>query len=242
MKIITLLSSIFFIQNTLAQDITLQDNKFELVDIARFGVSKETVFENLNTRFIKASSSICSNRALVWAYDIKRKHGVNSAKIFLFYTKKSGEVGRKTWWYHVAPVVNENNELWVVDKGFSGFIKAPLRPTEWLSRFTGSTNCKEIQLGEDDLINRMFTPQTFPEVTSYGSYDCYYRVMPEGYWTPASVAKNMLKRDQNGRSVSFEQNEINESELMVACEEASTSKVGRVFTSAKEKCKEYLGL
>lgn len=242
MNLILFVAIIFPLHLVHAQDLTLKDNNFDVTDISRLGITKEDIFKSLNTTFIKTGSSICSNRALVWAYDIKKQFTINSAKIFLFYTKKTGEVGRKTWWYHVAPVVNENNSFWVIDRGFPSFINSPLKPIDWLYKFAGSRNCKEIKVGEDDLITRMFVPQTFPDNTSHGTYDCYYRIMPERYWTPSSVAKNMLKKDHDGRIISYEQNEIDEDELLLACEEASTTKIGRVFTDPKKNCEEYLKL
>lgn len=225
-----------------AQDILLKDHNFVITDITRLGITKESIFKSLNTNFIKTKSSICSNRALVWGYDIKREQRINSAKIFLFYTKKSGEVGRKTWWYHVAPIVNEGTNLWVIDRGFPGFIQSPLKPNDWLYKFSGSRNCKEILVGEEDLISRMFVPQTFPEVTQYGRFDCYYKIMPEGYWTPSAVANNMLQRNREGRQVNYHQDEINVDELLVACMEASTTKIGRAFSDPEKMCKEYLGM
>lgn len=242
MKLLTCICFFCFLSLGYAEEIYLKDYDFTVSDISSKGLKKEKVFDGLNTSFIKTGKSICSNRALVWAYDLKRFLDINSAKIFLFYTKKTGEVGRKTWWYHVAPMVNENTQLWVIDRGFPDFIDTPLSQQDWLFKFTGSKNCKEIKIGENDLISKMFTPQTFPQTTSYGEYDCYYRIAPEEYWTPASVAMNMLGIDENGNPVRYQPDQINEKELLAACMEASTSKIGRVFSDPEKKCKKYLGL
>jgi hypothetical protein len=74
-----------------------------MTNIASQGLDKETPFSRMDRKFIKPKSSICSNRALMWANDFKQKWNLDTAKVFLFYTKKKGDVSRKTWWYHVAP-------------------------------------------------------------------------------------------------------------------------------------------
>ena len=47
-----------------AQDILLEDFNYTVPDIARRGLTKETVFKGMERNFIKLGSSICSNRAL----------------------------------------------------------------------------------------------------------------------------------------------------------------------------------
>lgn len=218
---------------------SLPDYNYELTDIAQKNLTKEKLFSEMDRDFIKVGQSICSNRAHMWGYDFKRQHDLDTGKIFLFYTKKTGEVGRKTWWYHVAPVLNENNNLFVMDAGFSA-IKKPLSTQDWLHSFVGSHNCKEIKAGENELIERMFSGSVFPETTSYGTYDCYYKITPAGYWTPASVASNLLGRDYAGNPTRYVRDEIDTDEVYAACTEAVTSPIGRMFGAGKKKCRKYL--
>ncbi len=222
--------------------VTLPDYNWSVTDIAQKHIKREVLFTHMNRDFIDVGTSICSNRALMWVYDFKREHNIDAAKIFLFYTKKTGEVGRKTWWYHVAPVVNEADKLWVMDAGFPFSIRQPVTINDWLNFFVGSNRCKEIKAGENDLIERMFYGQVFPETTSYGTYDCYYKIAPAGYWTPASVAMNLLGVDSEGESVQLVRDEIDKDEVYSACLEATTSSLGRVLGSGKKKCKKYLDL
>jgi hypothetical protein len=227
----------------LAQTIHLEEyGNWPVTDVATRRMSKETLFNRMERRFIKPKTSICSNRALVWVYDFKRFFDVDAAKIFLFYTRKTGEVGRKTWWYHVSPMVNENGELWVMDAGFPKFIDTPLTKDEWLTKFVGSSNCKEIKAHETDLIERMYLERVFPERTPHGNFDCYYRITPAGYWTPNSVAMNLLGVDSNGVPVHHVRDEIDHDELMQACIEASTNPVGRWLGDARNNCRKYLGI
>lgn len=226
---------------TFAQEINLSEYNWKMTDIAKKGFTKESLFTKMDRKEIKLGSSICSNRALLWAHDFKRFYDIDSAKIFLFYTKMTGEIGRKTWWYHVAPVVNEKGNLWVLDAGFPSKIKGPKVSTEWLHAFSGSTNCKEIKAGENDLIERMFRMATFPERTAYGTYDCYYRIVPGPFWTPASVAKNLLGVNERGQPVRFERDEFDKEELYQACVEATASKIGRALGTSVERCKKLVG-
>ena len=242
MKLLTLVLIFTMSVAAFANDIQLRDYNYTVSDIAQRGLTKERIFQGLNRDFLKLGSSICSNRALIWAYDMQRQYRIGTAKIFLFYTEKTGEASDKTWWYHVAPLVNEGGELWVVDGGFPRFVRQPMLPMDWLNKFVGSNNCKEIRTGEEDLIERMFKKQTFPENTRYGNYDCYYHIAAAPLWTPSTVAQHLLQRDRSGNPINFYRQQILTGELMQACVEASTTPIGGIFSKPKKKCREYLGI
>ena len=225
-----------------AQDITLRDYNYTVTDVARRGLTKERLFQGMDRTFLKIGDSICSNRALVWAYNFERQYRIDTAKLFLFYTDKTGEAGDKTWWYHVTPLVNENGQLWALDAGFPGSVRRPLTIREWLTRFAGSTNCKELTLETDDLTELIFNKRRFPSTTRHGSYDCYYRVTSAPFWTPNTVAQNMLGRNRDGRPGTYLRDEIKEGELLQACKEASTTQLGGLFVNKEKRCREYLGL
>ncbi|MBA2404855.1 MAG: hypothetical protein H0V66_08805, partial [Bdellovibrionales bacterium] len=126
-----------------AQEVVLGEfNNWKMTDISAKGYTKEALFTKMNRDMIKLGNSICSNRALVWAYDFKRNYNVDAGKLFLFYTKTSGSVGEKDWWYHVTPVINEKGNIFTMDAGFGNTIRTPLSPTDWLKKFTGTGNCK----------------------------------------------------------------------------------------------------
>jgi hypothetical protein len=222
-----------------AQNITLESHNYVLNDIKKLGITKEALFRKMDRSFIKLGGSICANRAQMWTYDFKRFQNVDSAKMFLFYTKKTGEGTTKTWWYHVTPMVNEAGKMWALDAGFPR-IKGPLEPMEWLNYFAGSKNCREIQDTDTELIELMFKGRTFPENTVYGKYDCYYRIVPAPYWFPSSIATHLLGRDAQGRPARLERNEFNRGEVYQACIEAVTGSLGRFFGGGKKKCQEWL--
>jgi hypothetical protein len=213
-------------------DVAIPDYEWSVTDFAERNLSKEKVFSEMDRKFIKVGNSICANRALMWSHDFKTKYGVDGAKVFLFYTPKTGGAGDKRWWYHVAPVIAENKELFVMDAGFS-FIKGPLLLNKWLDTFSKGANCKEISAQDSDLIQMMNEGQQFPTETRYGSFDCYYKVVPAGLWFPATVAASL-----SGANIP---NEIQRDEVYSACLEAVTSPLGRVFGTGKKACRKYLG-
>lgn len=223
-----------------ASDLKLKDYNWNVTDIASRGLTKEALYTSMDREFVRPGKSICSNRALMWANDFKRQHNLDTAKIFLFYTKKRGAVSLKTWWYHVAPVINDKNNMYVMDAGFPGWFNEPLTIEAWLTRFASTAKCKEINANETELIQRIFKGQVFPNETSYGYNDCYYKVVPHTIWTPDVLAKNLLGVDSNGVPVRVERPEIHKEELMQACVEATSGKIGYVFGASKEKCKEYV--
>ncbi len=239
MKFIFVLMLIFSSQ-VFAQSVNLPDWNYKITDIAKLNVKKEVLYSQMNREFIKTGESICSNRALMWVNDFKVNYNIDAAKVFLFYTGKTGRVGRKTWWYHVTPVVNENGALWTMDAGFGGWISNPLSIQDWFFEFAGTKNCQEIKANQTELIERMFVTTVFPETTQYGKADCYYHVAPAGYWTPESVAMGLLGKDYEGKPVHYVRDGVDDGDLYQACVEASTSSFGRVFGGNKKKCQAYV--
>jgi hypothetical protein len=239
MKIAFLISIISF--SVFSKEIKLNDYEWHLTDILSKGLTRNSIFSKMDRKFINPSESICSNRALMWANDFQRLYGINSAKIFLFYTKPKKE-RLIQWWYHVAPVINENGVPWVVDAGFAGFIDGPISIQTWLSTFSLANNCKQIDANETDLIELIFTERVFPKQTRYGSNECYYKIVPHTLWTPGIVAQDLLGKDHNGRPVRIDSTEINPEELYQACIEATTSKIEYALGVNRKKCKEYAGI
>lgn len=237
----TILYFVLFLSNSaMATDYQLEEYNWKLTDISSKKISKESLFLKMDRNFIKTSHSICSNRALMWAYDFKRDFNFNTAKIFMFYTKKARSVLRRTWWYHVAPVVNENGKMWVLDAGFPGFIRGPQNKEEWLYSFSQSKNCKEIKSNETELVELIFSRRIFPTETSYGNFNCYYRIVPHTFWTPEIVAENILGRDSEGQTVRTERDQIKKNELYQACIEATTKKLEYAVGINKKKCEDYI--
>jgi hypothetical protein len=236
----TLTLFIFLIQNVSAQEVKLIDFNYSLSDVSKAGQNSKKLFSEMDRKLIKVGESICSNRALVWNYDFKRHYNLKTGKIFLFYTKKNGDVGLNNWWYHVAPVINEKGQLIVMDAGFPGMFREPLKISEWLERFAKTENCKEMRAHQSELIELIFSGRQFPRKTSYGMNDCYTIIVPAEYWTPSAVAKNLLGRDQEGNPIRYIRDDFDMDELYQACVEAVTSPLGRVLGSGQARCEKYL--
>jgi hypothetical protein len=233
MKLIpALLLSTLFSAAAFAYPVNIPDYNYSLTDVLDRGVTKEQMFSQMDRSFMKLGNSVCANRALVWLNDFNRFYGVHGAKIFLFYTDRTGGEGSKEWWYHVAPVIAERGQLYVLDAGFT-FIDQPLYPQVWMNLFAKNSECKEIQADETDLVQLMNEGRQFPSNTRYGNYNCYYKIVPEGLWFPQNVAQSL-----EGGYVS---NTIQPQDVFDACVEASTTNLGRFFGSGKDKCKKYLG-
>ena len=138
--------------------------------------------------------------------------------------------------------MNENGTLWTVDAGFPSFVKKPMLPKDWLQKFAGSTNCKEILKGEDDLVEQMFSKRRFSSVSRHGVYDCYYRITSAPFWTPSTVAQDLLGRNRAGEIGDYSRDSIIFEELMQSCTEASTTPFSGFFTNKRKKCLEYFGI
>lgn len=243
MKFFSLIALLGLTVSAFAVDVKLEDYQWNLTDVSERGLSKEKLFNEMDIDYIKPKSSICSNRALMWANDFKRDHNLNTAKIFVFFTsKKNSGIRFKSWWYHVAPVINENGQLWVVDPAFQGRggINNAVSLQDWMKYFNRGETCKEIKASETEFFELMFSGRMYPESTSYGYYPCYYRLTPHTFWTPNIVAQNMLGVDSDGKPVRVERPAINKSELMQSCVEATAGKIGLALGASKAKCEEYL--
>lgn len=245
MKFFSLIALLGLSISAFAQEIKLNPFQWTMTDVASRGLTKESLFKGMDTELVKTNSSICSNRALMWANDFKRDHNLDTGKIFIFFTeKKNDDVKFKVWWYHVAPVINEAGNIWVVDAGFQGRngINEPRTKEDWMKYFNQGQVCREIKPNETELIELMFSQQTYPKYTAYGNHPCYYMIVPHTIWTPNVLAQTLLGKDSSGKPVRVERPSINQKELMEACVEAATGKLGlgRVFGSSKQKCEDYL--
>ena len=243
MKLFSLFVLLSLTVSGYAQDLKLNNYQWNLTDVSKRGLTKEKLFKGMDTELIKTNSSICSNRALMWANDFKRDYNLDTAKIFIFFTeKKNDDLKFKVWWYHVAPVINEAGKLWVVDAGFQGRngINEPRTTDDWMKYFNDGKTCRPIAVNETELIELMYSQQTYPKTTAYGAHPCYYLIVPHTFWTPNIVAQNLLGRDSAGQPVRTERPTINRNELSQACIEAASGKIGWALGSSKKKCEEYL--
>lgn len=103
------------------------------------------IFSSLNVKTKRSSQ--CFNRAHIWAKQMFDNFNVKSMKIFLFYTKRFRREVSNKWWFHVAPMINVNGQLKVMDREFT---RKPITDKRWEEIFTGKMDnpgnyrCKRI--------------------------------------------------------------------------------------------------
>lgn len=242
-----ILSALFlFVSSAFAQEVQVPgyDGVF-LADLTAQGNSKEKMFRKMQHRLIKEQDSICANRAHMWSFDFQRFFQADSAKVFIFYTPKTSRDSADSWWYHVAPVVNDEGKLYAMD---GSFFDQPIKVEEWVEYFAKGDikKCYEIKNEDADLIKLMFNTMPFPKETSHGKFDCYYKIVPATIWFPIGIAFDLLGTNQKGDPILFTRNEkIPETEALEACIEASETDHkddrGNNSKKARERCEKYLG-
>lgn len=138
-----------------------------------------TVFNDLLNDGDKGRSQ-CFKRAHMWAFDMWSKMGINSQKIFMFYTARYQVVDEFEWWFHVAPLVTVSGVDYVLD---GTFMQKPVTVKEWTNYFmqTEKINC--------------------PAITNYKQYEenqwtklCYTMKAPMYYFRPLDLEN----RDKHG--------------------------------------------
>jgi hypothetical protein len=139
----------------------------------------DTLFKNMLNDGDKRRSE-CFKRAHIWSYDMWSKLGINSEKIFIFWTKRFSILEDHDWWFHVAPMVTANGEELVMD---GTFFEKPTPVKEWINYFM-----------KTDKI-------TCPIANSYQEYEnnqnkrlCYIFKTPMHYFRPFDIED----RDKKG--------------------------------------------
>lgn len=117
--------------------------------------------------------SQCFKRAHIWAYDMWSKLGVNSEKIFIFYTKRYAILEDFEWWFHVAPMIKVSGQDYVLD---GTFMEKPILLKNWVKHFMNNNNV------------------TCPTITKYQQFEdnqwtrlCYLMRVPMYFFNPLSI-------------------------------------------------------
>jgi hypothetical protein len=64
----------------------------------------QRIYQSMPTKTFKGSSG-CFQRAHNWSYDLSRNNGIQSMKVFLFFTERYKREFDYEWMYHVAPLM-----------------------------------------------------------------------------------------------------------------------------------------
>lgn len=126
----------------------------------------------------------CFNRAHYWAKSMKDGYGIDSMKVHIYYTRKYAANISGKWWFHVAPMVNMNGELYVLDETF---INRPVVLADWEKKFT-----RKMYRG-GDLKN--YRCKVIENISEYYDEDnqkneyCNIHVSSMYYWKPSELEK-----------------------------------------------------
>jgi hypothetical protein len=227
----------------------LKDFDYQLTDIASKGLRKESLFARTETSFMDLEKSICANRAHVWGYNLTRFNKINTGKIFFFFGASIWNKDDKHgYMYHVAPYIIENGTEYVMETSYPSELKAPVTVEEWMENETynriKATDCLEITAADTDLTEYFYARQNLPEKRGPGKQGarCYFRKVPGHYWFPTSIAIHDLKKDEEGNKVEFDPKAFDLDDVLEACIETASGKIGRFFGGGKAKCKTHLNL
>jgi hypothetical protein len=223
----------------------IADYNYQVSDISEKGLKKEVLFARMERSMMDLEKAICANKAHVWAYDFYRFYGINTGKIFVFFGSSIWTEDKKGWMYHVAPYIVENGKEWVMEASYSDVLK-PLDVNAWVANETygrvDGSECVELSVADTDLTHYFYERFNLPENRGPGKQGarCYLKKVPGYYWFPTSIAMHELKKDEDGDSIDFNPTSFDIDDVIKACDEAVSSKFGRIFGGAKAKCKKYL--
>jgi hypothetical protein len=123
------------------------------------------------------SSGQCFNRAHVWVYEEFVRSGLNSMKLFLFFTDRYIRKYRFHWWFHVTPMVYVGNTPRTLDRKYTS---APNRTKPWTDIFIRSKRtCPTISKFDDYANNQQ-------------KQDCYILPTSMYYVIPRDIEKRDL--------------------------------------------------
>lgn len=240
-------------------DFTTDSKPYELTDVAKAGLSSGRLWNEMQATSaelkLKNTASVCANRAHTWAFDMYQRHKVNSGKIIIFFGGGMYPEDAKQWWYHIAPYVIENGQEVVLDGGFSN-IRGPISADAWIKHFGKGNPCKELTKKDVRYNSLTYKTTMLPGVgpdsegiERGGEAKCYIRRIPMEYWTPLSVYMHEFNKDvrQQPLSVPFNGTDFSSvngdkfNDVMIACNEASTGKIGGLLKGGMKRCRKHFG-
>lgn len=148
------------------------------------------IFNKMRNKWTKGGE--CYSRAHVWAYESYRDSGLNSMKIFMFFTERYIRKYKFKWWFHVTPMayVASTNSPRTLDRRYTG---GPRQTKTWSNVFVKSQKtCKKVDKFDDFWLNQK-------------SQDCYHIHVSMYYRIPRDIER----RDLTGQEkVEFSEREL----------------------------------
>jgi hypothetical protein len=111
------------------------------VPVGRGVVAKE-LYDYFGSMGLPLESQ-CFHRAYLWAFEAWKHKGIDTEKVFLFFTRKYIREVRYKWWFHVAPFVSDERRDYVLDPTF---VPSPMELNAWTAQFvTNGDKCPVIE-------------------------------------------------------------------------------------------------
>lgn len=152
----------------------------------------QSLFSDLKKENAKMDEfSECFERAHLWSLRAEKVHGITMEKVYLYFTYKfqmrhrvTTRWGRAfTWWFHVAPAVRVNGELWVMDATFTDRAM-PLQ--EWAGSLMKEPEaCVEIT-DPLEYVEERNASQGYRHVDRVRN-QCYYTAAPRFFYQPLEI-------------------------------------------------------
>lgn len=153
----------------------------------------KALFAQMNRTY--KSSSECTDRAHIWAWEEWKKHGLVSKKVFLFFTRTYIRRYRYHWWFHASPFtyISENGGVveHVLDRRYTSY---PHHMKPWTDIFIRSKKSCPV------------TTYRYYRTHKYGEEHCFLVKVPMYYRLPYHV--RMLE-DYGRTKSSFSTSEVN---------------------------------
>ncbi|MBY0516309.1 MAG: hypothetical protein K2P81_05340 [Bacteriovoracaceae bacterium] len=147
--------------------------------------------------------SECFQRAHMWALRAEKLHQVAMEKVYLFFTYKFNMRHRVTsrwgrpivWWFHVAPAVRVNGELWVMDATFTDRAM-PLQ--EWAGSLMQEPEACQPINDPQDYVNDRNSSNGYRNLSNVKN-QCYYTTAPRFFYQPVEIG--FMEDDERMRYV-----------------------------------------
>src|SRR5690606_22621386 len=109
-----------------------------------------------------------------WSFDLWKKFGVNSLKVWLFFTRTYIKRYRYKWWFHVTPATRVNGyyDIITLDRKY---MRGPTPIDKWKNFFVKSHNSCPFVNRYSDYRNNQY------------AHDCYYIVTSMYFWQPYQI-------------------------------------------------------
>ncbi len=225
----------------------LKDFNYQVSSVKSIGQAQ--LLENFLTTDTR-KTSICSNRAHYWAYELAKFKNIQSGKVFIHFTALGQASENKEWAYHVAPYVMVNGKEMVLDPAYAVFGKRPVKMEDWTNHFGKSKKCvvldpsnnpAHLKLEMNNVGADWITPldSKTGAARQYPSHEgiCYIRKVPMYYQWPSEVYGADLYRAGDANYAKFDYNDFDLDGVLQACKQAVKWGV-----QAGQSCNDYLGI